>query len=77
LFPNPRCQHNDSGFGERGTSFLPAFSVTTNMSAIAEVDPGSLSIAEGWRTGAVKALKRQFAAFVGERDCEFGMTLRM
>jgi NAD(P)-dependent dehydrogenase (short-subunit alcohol dehydrogenase family) len=26
-------------------------------------DPASLSIAEGWRTGAVKALERQFAAF--------------
>jgi len=29
-------------------------------------DPTSLSIAEGWRTGAVKALERQFAAFVPE-----------
>jgi NAD(P)-dependent dehydrogenase (short-subunit alcohol dehydrogenase family) len=27
-------------------------------------DPASLSIAEGWRTGAVKVLERQFAAFV-------------
>ena len=27
-------------------------------------DPASLSIAEGWRTGAAKALERQFAAFV-------------
>jgi NAD(P)-dependent dehydrogenase (short-subunit alcohol dehydrogenase family) len=27
-------------------------------------DPASLSIAEGWRTGAVKALERQFAALV-------------
>jgi len=27
-------------------------------------DPVSLSIAEGWRTGAVKAFERQFAAFV-------------
>jgi NAD(P)-dependent dehydrogenase (short-subunit alcohol dehydrogenase family) len=27
-------------------------------------DPASQSIAEGWRTGAVKALERQFAAFV-------------
>ncbi len=26
-------------------------------------DPASLSIAEGWRTGAAKALERQFAAF--------------
>src|SRR6202021_1543823 len=29
-------------------------------------DPASLSIAESWRTGAVKALARQFAAFVPE-----------
>ena len=27
-------------------------------------DPASLSIVEGWRNGAVKALERQFAAFV-------------
>jgi NAD(P)-dependent dehydrogenase (short-subunit alcohol dehydrogenase family) len=27
-------------------------------------DPASLSIAEGWRNGAVKAMERQFAAFV-------------
>ena len=27
-------------------------------------DPASLSIAEGWRTGAIKALERQFSAFV-------------
>jgi NAD(P)-dependent dehydrogenase (short-subunit alcohol dehydrogenase family) len=27
-------------------------------------DPASLSIAEGWRTGPVKALERQFAGFV-------------
>lgn len=27
-------------------------------------DPASLSIAEGWRTGAAKALERQFRAFV-------------
>ena len=27
-------------------------------------DPASQSIAEGWRTGAVKAMERQFAAFV-------------
>jgi NAD(P)-dependent dehydrogenase (short-subunit alcohol dehydrogenase family) len=30
-------------------------------------DPASLSIAEGWRTGALKGLERQFAAFVPER----------
>jgi NAD(P)-dependent dehydrogenase (short-subunit alcohol dehydrogenase family) len=29
-------------------------------------DPASQSIAEGWRTGVVKALERQFAAFVPE-----------
>jgi NAD(P)-dependent dehydrogenase (short-subunit alcohol dehydrogenase family) len=29
-------------------------------------DPASLSIAEGWRNGIVKALERQFAAFVPE-----------
>jgi NAD(P)-dependent dehydrogenase (short-subunit alcohol dehydrogenase family) len=29
-------------------------------------DPASLSIAEGWRNGALKALERQFAAFVPE-----------
>jgi NAD(P)-dependent dehydrogenase (short-subunit alcohol dehydrogenase family) len=29
-------------------------------------DPASLSIAEGWRTGAAKALERQFAAFAPE-----------
>ena len=31
-------------------------------------DPASQSIAEGWRTGAAKALERQFAAFVPERQ---------
>src|SRR6266852_8414990 len=30
-------------------------------------DPASLSIAEGWRTGAVKALEHQFAAFAPQR----------
>jgi len=29
-------------------------------------DPASQSIAEGWRTGAAKALERQFSAFVPE-----------
>ena len=29
-------------------------------------DPMSESIAEGWRTGATKALERQFAAYVSE-----------
>jgi NAD(P)-dependent dehydrogenase (short-subunit alcohol dehydrogenase family) len=29
-------------------------------------DPASQSVAEGWRTGAAKALERQFAAFVPE-----------
>jgi len=27
-------------------------------------DPMSESVAEGWRSGAVKALERQFAAYV-------------
>ena len=27
-------------------------------------DPASLSIADGWRNGAVKAMERQFTAFV-------------
>jgi len=35
-------------------------------------DPASLSIAEGWRTGAVKALERQFAAFVPESAANVG-----
>src|SRR2546429_6612100 len=30
--------------------------------------PMSQSIAEGWRAGAAKALERQFAAFVPQRD---------
>jgi NAD(P)-dependent dehydrogenase (short-subunit alcohol dehydrogenase family) len=30
-------------------------------------DPMSVSVAEGWRTGAAKALERQFAAYVPER----------
>jgi NAD(P)-dependent dehydrogenase (short-subunit alcohol dehydrogenase family) len=35
-------------------------------------DPASLSIAEGWRNGAVKALERQFAAFVPEGAANLG-----
>jgi NAD(P)-dependent dehydrogenase (short-subunit alcohol dehydrogenase family) len=35
-------------------------------------DPASLSIAEGWRTGPVKALERQFAAFVPESAATLG-----
>jgi NAD(P)-dependent dehydrogenase (short-subunit alcohol dehydrogenase family) len=35
-------------------------------------DPASLSIAEGWRTGVVKALERQFAAFVPESAANLG-----
>jgi hypothetical protein len=31
-------------------------------------DPESRLIAEGWRTGAAKALERQFAAFVQRSD---------
>jgi hypothetical protein len=35
-------------------------------------DPASQSIAEGWRTGAVKALERQFAAFVPQSEAIVG-----
>ncbi len=35
-------------------------------------DPTSLSIAEGWRTGAVKALERQMAAFMPESGTNQG-----
>jgi NAD(P)-dependent dehydrogenase (short-subunit alcohol dehydrogenase family) len=35
-------------------------------------DPASQSIAEGWRNGAVKALERQFAAFVPEGAVNLG-----
>jgi NAD(P)-dependent dehydrogenase (short-subunit alcohol dehydrogenase family) len=35
-------------------------------------DPASQSIAEGWRTGAVKALERQFAGFVPESVANAG-----
>ena len=35
-------------------------------------DPASLSIAEGWRTGAVKALEHQLAAFVPENAANLG-----
>jgi len=35
-------------------------------------DPASRSIAEGWRSGAVKALERQFAAFVPETATSLG-----
>jgi NAD(P)-dependent dehydrogenase (short-subunit alcohol dehydrogenase family) len=35
-------------------------------------DPASLSIAEGWRTGAVKAFERQLAAFVPENVANLG-----
>ncbi len=35
-------------------------------------DPASLSIAEGWRTGAVKALERQFAPFVPKSAANLG-----
>jgi hypothetical protein len=33
-------------------------------------DPMSATVAEGWRYGAVKALQRQFAAFVPETPSE-------
>jgi NAD(P)-dependent dehydrogenase (short-subunit alcohol dehydrogenase family) len=35
-------------------------------------DPASLSIAESWRAGAVKALERQFAAFVPANAASLG-----
>jgi NAD(P)-dependent dehydrogenase (short-subunit alcohol dehydrogenase family) len=35
-------------------------------------DPASLSIAEGWRTGAVKALERAYAALVPESTVPLG-----
>ena len=35
-------------------------------------DPASLSIAESWRTGAVKMLERQFAGFVPESVANVG-----
>ena len=35
-------------------------------------DPASHSLADGWRTGAVKALERQFAAFVPESVANLG-----
>jgi NAD(P)-dependent dehydrogenase (short-subunit alcohol dehydrogenase family) len=35
-------------------------------------DPASQSIAEGWRNSAVKALERQFAAFVPESAVNLG-----
>jgi NAD(P)-dependent dehydrogenase (short-subunit alcohol dehydrogenase family) len=35
-------------------------------------DPASLSVAEGWRTGAVKALERQFAGFLPESVANVG-----
>ncbi len=36
------------------------------------LDPASQSMAEGWRTGAVKALERQFAAFVPKSAANLG-----
>src|SRR6266852_1564839 len=35
-------------------------------------DPASLSIAEGWRSGAVKALERQFGTFVPDSAANVG-----
>jgi NAD(P)-dependent dehydrogenase (short-subunit alcohol dehydrogenase family) len=35
-------------------------------------DPASLPIAEGWRAGVVKALERQFAAFVPKSAANLG-----
>jgi len=38
LLPNPRRQHNDSGFGQWSTSFLAPLSFTSNMRSLAEAD---------------------------------------
>jgi hypothetical protein len=35
-------------------------------------DPASASIAEGWRNGVVKALERQFSAFVPQSAANLG-----
>jgi len=35
-------------------------------------DPASLSLAEGWRAGALKALERQFAGFVPQSVANVG-----
>jgi NAD(P)-dependent dehydrogenase (short-subunit alcohol dehydrogenase family) len=35
-------------------------------------DPASQSVADGWRTGAAKALERQFAAFVPQQAANLG-----
>jgi hypothetical protein len=35
-------------------------------------DPMSEAIAEGWRTGAVKALERQFSAYLPESAANAG-----
>lgn len=40
-------------------------------------DPASQSLADGWRTGAVKALRAAVCSFCAGERGEFGMTLRM
>jgi NAD(P)-dependent dehydrogenase (short-subunit alcohol dehydrogenase family) len=37
-------------------------------------DPASAPLAEGWRTGAAKALERQFAAFLPQKNPSFAAT---
>jgi NAD(P)-dependent dehydrogenase (short-subunit alcohol dehydrogenase family) len=56
--PESAAQHIFDGLGNGEDEIFP--------------DPASLSIAEGWRTGAVKALERQFAAFVPEKAANLG-----
>src|ERR1700745_3304389 len=38
LFPDPRCQHDDSGFGQWSTSFLPPLPFASNMCSLTEAD---------------------------------------
>src|ERR1700674_1857213 len=38
LFPDPRRQHNDTGFGQWSTSFLASFTFTSNMRSLTEAD---------------------------------------
>jgi len=38
LFPDPRRQHSNGGFGQRSTSLLAPFSFTTDMRACGEAD---------------------------------------
>jgi hypothetical protein len=38
LFPDPRREHDDSGFGQRSTAFLTSFTFTSNVRSLAETD---------------------------------------